>query len=353
MFKVLSIIEQAEWRSYVQRSICFDFYHTWYYHSLDNTGDPILFVYTEADDFIAFPLIKRSIPNTGMYDLTCVYGYTGPISNKDFTALDENFKINFKKEFSTYLKKEKIISVFSRLHSFFNQAALMGPFEGVFENGKTVVIDLQVSLEVQRAKYQKRVREKIKALRRKGYYVKEGKSPEEVRQFASIYTENMKRIGASDFYLFNEEYFQTLLDSTEFDSKLLTVYLGDKAVCGAVIVFTQQIIQAHLLGTRTEYLQYSPAKMLTDEICVLGREMGMHYFNLGGGLGFKEDSLFEWKAGFSDLFLKFNSWRFVADQSAYDSLIHNQGLDPNLDVDFFPLYRYPLKHQEEGVHSKE
>jgi hypothetical protein len=347
MIKVLNIDHQAEWGALVQQSANFDFYHTWYYHSLDTSGDPILLVYAEDKDFIAFPLIRRKIPASEYYDLTCVYGYTGPISNKEFDALDETFKDNFKREFLTYLKKENIISIFSRLHSFFNQASLMNKFEGVFENGKTVIIDLQIPVETQRSKYQKRVKEKIKALRRKGYYVKEGKSPEEIKEFASIYTENMQRIGASDFYLFDEVYFQTLLDSKEFDSKLLTVYLEDKAVCGAVIVFTQHIIQAHLLGTRTEYLQYSPAKLLTDEICVLGRSMGMHYFNLGGGLGFKEDSLFEWKAGFSDLFLKFNSWRYVADQDIYKELIQKNGLQADLDVDFFPLYRYTLKPEEE------
>jgi lipid II:glycine glycyltransferase (peptidoglycan interpeptide bridge formation enzyme) len=205
------------------------------------------------------------------------------------------------------------------------------------------VIDLRLSPELQRAKYQTRVLEKIKAMRRKGYYVKEGKSPEEVAEFASIYTENMKRIGATDFYLFNPEYFERLLQSDEFNSKLLTVYDAGKPVCGAIIVCTQKIIQAHLLGTRTDYLQYSPAKLLTDEICVLGREMGMEFFNLGGGLGFKEDSLFSWKAGFSDLFLKFNSWRYIADPEEYIRLTVERGLDIDSNVDFFPLYRYAVK----------
>jgi hypothetical protein len=340
MMQVLTINHQAEWRAYVKNSANFDFYHTWYYHSLDNTGDPILIVYQEGENFIAFPLIKRAIPDTDLFDLTSVYGYTGPISNMEFDNLDELMKENFTREFRKFLHENNCVSVFSRLHSFFNQAPLMDKFEGIYENGKTVVIDLKLPIEVQRSKYQRRVLEKINALRRKGYYVKEGKTPEEVREFASIYTENMKRIEAADFYLFDENYFQTLLDSAEFDSKLLTVYHNDKAVCGAVIVCTQNIIQAHLLGTRTEYLQFSPAKLLTDEICILGREMGMHYFNLGGGVGFKEDSLFSWKAGFSDLFFKFNSWRFIAEPEKYATLVKKKGLPADSDVDFFPLYRY-------------
>lgn len=340
MMQILTIENQSEWSAYVQRAAHFDFYHTWYYHSLDKSGDPLLIVYSNGKDFIALPLIKKRIPETNCFDFSSVYGYTGPISNREFDELEDEVKDNFAREFCEYLKESKCVSVFSRLHSFFSQTALIDKFDGVYENGRIVVIDLQVPLDVQRSKYQKRVQEKIKALRRKGYYVVEGKSPHEVREFASIYMENMKRIGATDFYLFDEPYFQTLLDSKEFNSKLLTVYHQNKAVCGAVIVCTQKIIQAHLLGTRTEYLQFSPAKLLTDEICILGREMGMHYFNLGGGLGFKEDSLFSWKAGFTDLFFKYNSWRFVADPEKYAELTQQKGLPLDADIDFFPLYRY-------------
>lgn len=343
MIQVLTADNQVEWQAYVQKAAHFDFYHTWYYHSLDKTGEPILVLYTEGDVFIAFPFIKRNIPETAYCDFSCVYGYTGPISNQEFDQLDRRILDNFQEEFQALLKDYNAISVFSRLHCFFNQLPLLDKFDGIYENGKAVVIDLRLSLDVLRSKYQTRVLEKIKAMRRKGYYVKEGKSAEEVREFASIYTENMKRIGASDFYLFNPEYFERLLQSNEFNSKLLTVYDGDQAVCGAIIVCTQHIIQAHLLGTRTAYLQFSPAKLLTDVICILGRDMGMEFFNLGGGLGFKEDSLFSWKAGFSDLFLKFNSWRYIADPEQYIRLTTERGLDVDSDVDFFPLYRYALK----------
>jgi hypothetical protein len=343
MIQVLTTENQIEWQTYVQQAANFDFYHTWYYHSLDKTGEPILVLYTEGDLYIAFPFIKRDIPESAYCDLSCVYGYTGPISNSELNQLGLSTLDNFHREFVDFLRDYKAISIFSRLHCFFDQLPLVDKFDGIYENGKAVVIDLRLSPEVQRAKYQTRVLEKIKAMRRKGYYVKEGKTTEEIAEFASIYTENMKRIGATDFYLFNPEYFERLLQSNEFNSKLLTVYDAGKPVCGAIIVCTQKIIQAHLLGTRTDYLQYSPAKLLTDEICVLGREMGMEFFNLGGGLGFKEDSLFSWKAGFSDLFLKFNSWRYIADPEEYIRLTVERGLDIDSNVDFFPLYRYAVK----------
>ncbi|WP_069660279.1 GNAT family N-acetyltransferase [Arcticibacter eurypsychrophilus] len=340
MISLITVFQKKDWTNYVQQSLQYDFYHTWYYHSLIKDDEPLLFVLHEGDDFVAFPLLKRTIPNSDLYDLTCVYGYTGPISNRRFDDLPTQMMDDFKSGFLNYLKEAKIVSVFSRLHPFFNQIPLMEKFEGVCDNGKVVILDLQMPLEEQRSKYQKRALEKIRQLRRNGFEVKEAHSQHDINAFVKIYTENMKRIGATDFYLFNEEYFEDLLSSKEFNSKLLMVYHNGEPVCGSVIICTQNIIQAHLLGTRTDHFRDSPAKLLTDEISIIGRQLGMHYFNLGGGVGFKEDSLFLWKSAFSSKSLDFKSWRYIADLENYNTLVNEAQLDPELNVDYFPLYRY-------------
>jgi hypothetical protein len=66
----------------------------------------------------------------------------------------------------------------------------------------------------------------------------------------------------------------------------------------------------------------------------------MKYLHLGGGVGFKEDSLFDWKKGFSDLSFNYYSLRQVVNKEVYATLIGDRGLNPQEDVDFFPLYRY-------------
>lgn len=342
MKKTITILEKEEWKHYVRNSLQYDFYHTWYYHSLDTTGLPLLFVYEEGENYIAFPLIKRPVADTRYSDLTSVYGYTGPISNRRFDALGDAFLCQFRESFQAFLKEGQFVSVFSRLHPFFDQHLSIEAMGGIHPNGKTIAIDLCIPLEEQRQKYHKRLREKIRQLKRKGYTVREGNSIEDISNFAAIYTENMKRIGASDYYLFNPSYFVDLHHSDEFNSKLLLVEIDGRVVCGASIVCSNDIIQAHLLGTLTAYLPDSPAKLLTDEITIIGREMGAKYFHLGGGLNFRQDSLFEWKACFSDLIMDFSSWRYVADPVAYDILLDNLSLDKSADIDFFPLYRYQL-----------
>ena len=340
MTKIITLRNRVEWAYYVENAAEFDCYHTWHYNSLNKDGNPLLFVYQQGDDFIAVPLVARLVPGTIYSDLTCVYGFAGPISNKKMDELDEQLAEGFKSAFIDYLQEENYISVFLRLNPFFKQDALLNKFGGVHNNGQTVVLDLSLSIEEQRRNYSESVRASVKKAWNRGFIVKEEKGPDAVALFVSIYTETMQRVEASDYYLFSQEYFQELFDSDEYDTRILTVYDGDKPIACTMIILTNGIIQAHLVGTRKEYLKYSPTKFLVDEITQLGRRLGMRYFNLGGGLGFKEDSLLQWKLSFTNNTLCFKSWRYIANKPLYQLLLNEKGIDDDPAIDFFPLYRY-------------
>ena len=201
-------------------------------------------------------------------------------------------------------------------------------------------MDLSISLEEQRNAYRESFLRKVKQLRKKGFYVKEVNAEEDIKIFALIYRLNMHRIDASDKYYFDYAYFKTLLDSDEVDARLLFVYdTNDYPISGIIVVITNGIIQFHLLGTREEYLADSPAKLLIEEVTIIGRALGVKVFNLGGGLGFKEDSLFKWKTGFSHLTFDYRSWRFIVNEEIYMSLLTKRDIENDTEVDFFPLYR--------------
>ncbi|HEY0771404.1 MAG TPA: GNAT family N-acetyltransferase [Sphingobacteriaceae bacterium] len=354
MIQLITIHQQMEWDQIVQKSVCYDFYHTWYYHQMSQDGEPLLVKFTDGEIFIAFPLIKRSIPNSDFLDMTCVYGYTGPISNIHFDKMDNDIKEKFKSEFLTFLKDNKYVSVFSRLNPFLNQLPLMNVFEGIHDNGQVVVIDLQEPLEKQRSRYLRGFIKKIGKLKRDGFYVKEVQNAEDIKAFVTIYSENMQLVGASSYYMFSEEYFEKLIHSSAFDCRLLMVYDHDKPVCGAIIVLTNKIIQFNFLGTLNSYRKFSPSKLLTDEIALLGRKLGMHIFNLGGGYGFQRDSLFGFKSSFSNLMSDFKSWRCIVDHKVYNELLANANIGIDQEVDFFPLYRYKaLKEDVPKVLPKE
>ena len=340
MAKVLTLRDKQGWNAYVLKAAEHDFYHTWHYHSLDTSGNPLLFIYENENGFIGLPLIKRSIPGSNYYDLTCVYGYTGPISDKPMKLVADQLIEEFCNAFLSFLNSGRFVSVFARLHPFYQQQRILQKLGGLHNNGLVVVMDLSVDIQVQRARYHDSNLQTIKQAWKRGFFVKEEKGPDAVLTFTEIYLENMRRVGASDYYMFNKEQIAQLLNTDEYDARIFMVYDGETVMASTIVTFTKGIIQGYLVGTREEYRKFSPTKFLVDELCLLGKSLGMKYYNLGGGLGYKNDMLFYWKATFSDLHLPYQTWRFIADPAIYQSLLDERGIDKNTEVDFFPLYRY-------------
>ncbi len=338
-YSIITIEQKDKWNEYVQSCKIFDFYHTWYYHSLEKKGEPILFVYEVDNLIIAFPLIRREIDGINYSDLTSVYGYAGPISNMGFENICDFQMQGFKESFLKYLNEDKNVSVFCRLHPIINHDILVKKFGSIRNNGKTVAIDLTIPIEEQRSKYRRQFRSKIKQLRKKGYYLKKASTVEEIQAFVQIYNDNMSRVKAASSYCFDEKYFFNMLASEEFGSSVLLLFSESEITCGAIVTYSNNIMQFHLAATNNKFLHEGPMKMLIDEASLVGREKFMQYLHLGGGVGGKEDSLFEFKAGFSDTILDFNTWRFVHDKKIYDDLVSDKTDNYGIFSDFFPLYR--------------
>jgi hypothetical protein len=331
------VTHQKEWNKYIAKSFDYAIYHTYDYHALDKNGTPLLFVFQHENDFIAFPLLKRQIEDSSLFDLTSVYGYSGPFSNKKLEDIDAQTKEDFAVCFNNFLIDQKCICVFARLNPFFNQTKLLNKMGCVKSNGKTIYIDLSISLETQRENYHKRLARQIKQLRKRNYFIKEANTQQEIKLFTEMYTENMDRLSASESYYFDEAYFTKMLKNSALKSKLILVYDGDIAICGALIICSKNIIRNHLSATNAIYIKESPSKLLTDEISIIGRKMGAKYFHLGGGLRGQNDTLFTFKSYFSNLFLEDYIWCYIADNENYQAIVNEK--DISFDDGFFPLYR--------------
>jgi len=333
------IREKSKWDDYVKRALDYEVYHTWYYHSLNKVGEPILFVYEEDGFFIAFPMIKRAIDHSSFYDLTSVYGYAGPVSNVDFSRFMPAHLAHFKEAFHHFLKEEHCICVFSRLYPFLNQHHILESIGGVCPNGSTIYIDLSSSIETQRSRYNHRLRRQVKKLRGLNYVITASSGPREIAVFMDMYHKNMDRLNASESYYFDEAYFRGLLNREEFNNLLILIYDGKEPICGALVMVSEHVVRNHLSATSEKYTKLSPSKLLTDEISLIGRKMGKKIFHLGGGVGGKEDSLFRFKRHFSDLEIEDRIWCYVNNHQAYEELVLQRGQEINPESTFFPAYR--------------
>lgn len=352
-YRSFTIKNRKEWDTYVNKSLFHDIFHSWIYHSLNEEGEPLLFVYQEDDFFIALPVIKRKIEETGFFDLTSVYGYCGPISNISAADTPKRALIDFKTAFVNFMAKEKAVCIFSRLHPFIEQCYLLENIGGIIENGTTLYIDLTCSLEHQQNKYDKRLFRQIRNLRRKGYIIKEAVDISEVKAFVDIYHKNMDRLSASPHYYFEEKYFTDILSLDGSNNKLLLIYNDTELICGAIVLLSDIIIRNHLSATSPDYLKESPSKLLTDEISMMGRRLGKKIFHLGGGVGGKEDSLFAFKKHFSNLQVKDHIWCYINDRYAYNNIVAKAGANIDLESSYFPLYRQPKRKTQPYISNIE
>ncbi|MDB5120427.1 MAG: hypothetical protein JWN56_1645 [Sphingobacteriales bacterium] len=338
--EIISIKEKNSWNYYIQRANEYDFYHTWDYHSLEKNGKPVLIVFLHGEDFIAFPLIKRSIEGSPYYDCTSAYGYTGPISTLPFDMMDENMISAFNQAFTNYLKKEMIVTVFSRFHPLINQALLLKELGGLHFNGKTIAIDLKPSLEEIRLKYKRSVRQKVNQLRCKGFRLHRAESKFEISVFARIYNDSMQKVQASAFYFFDETYFSKFLKFENFESEIILCSYDNDVTSGILVTYSKNIMQIHLAATDNRFLQESPMKLLFDEAVAIGKARGMKFLHLGSGVGGREDSLYQFKSCFSDTSFEFITWRYVVDISTYNMLVEEKSQSQPIQSQLFPLYRF-------------
>lgn len=342
------IENSAEWDELVMDMAPYDIYHTYSYHLLSANSDEksILVRFEDGKNVVALPLIIRSIEGTRYKDATSAYGYVGPVAQISLQGFNH---AKFKRELQEFLVKEDIVSVFSRLNPFIPQQELLSEGLGDILNlGKVVYLDLQQGRDEHRKVYHKRLKTYLNKLG-KMYTVRMGESDGDIDKFMILYHENMRRVHATDNYFFPSEYFYNLLKNKEIRADLLLAEekAGDQIVAGAIFFKNQYIAQYHLSGVMESHLKLNPVKLLIDQAAKNYQSQGIPLLNLGGGVGNKEDSLFQFKAGFSDRTADFKLWKYIVNRPVYDKLVELKfsGEKDNVSVksDFFPLYRYKDK----------
>ncbi len=336
------ITSKKEWDEALSLFDKYDCYHTYDYNYFSKleSEQPALILFESEDAYIALPLLVRSIPNSEYLDATCVWGYGGPIS----TNIDDSFDLTaFEKELNQVFEDKNIISVFSRLNPFIeNQELILNKIGEIQEVGVVVNIDLTKELDIQRTQYSKTTKRYVNKYG-KQCTIKYSKKKEDVLLFVDLFHENMDRVKAKEHYYFTPEYFFGLIESKDFETDVLIAVENEsnKIISAAMMVKTKGIIQYHMSGTLNDYTKMTPVRLLIDKTRIQGTEDGYTYFNLGGGLGGKENPLLQFKSSFSKDFKTFKVWKYIVNEEVYGQLCNaNTKLQSAKDVDFFPKYRY-------------
>jgi carbamoyl-phosphate synthase large subunit len=349
--QILRTRDAAEWNAVLSKTRQHDFHHLPQYHRMAEQfgeGTARFFVYSENGYTIALPLLLRPVdPNEpdGWQDATSVYGYAGPVASDD--SLPDSFLQRFQEALRAELSRARVVSVFSRLHPLMPQKGMLASIGDCVENGQTISIDLTLPDEEQRAHYNKSCRTSLRKLHEAGFVCVYDREKRCLEEFVEVYLETMRRAGAHDSYFFDRAYFETLTRELGEVSHLFVVLKDGEVAAATICTNCAGIVQDHLGGTRDAFLKFSPDRLVVDTERSWAKQSGARVFHLGGGVGAHEDSVFQYKAAFSNRRHIFQTWQWILQPEIYEQLCAQKarwntanGL-VSVSAGYFPAYRCP------------
>lgn len=323
-----------------------------YIESVRNKTTPEAFLIVDGEKIFFVPYLLRTCDhildldstNPEIFDVVSPNGYSG-ILLSEAAASTPGFPDFAMMQLKCVLRAKGVCSGFFRLHPILshNFSEIFKP--GTFTvDGETVSVDLNLSESQLWAHTRKGHQSTINKCKRLGYTARIVPFGQYIDEFISIYEETMDRVGAQKSYYFEHNYFVQLSKLGE-KVHLGIVELEERVTCASLFFECCGIVQAHLGGTRTEFLNQSPFNLLLDYVRLWAKKRGNEFLHLGGGVRGAKDSLHTFKTGFSRQRHNLLTLRLITDEEKYRYLVEMQAKSLNTQVeellktDFFPAYR--------------
>lgn len=310
-----------------------DFYHEPGYVArcaIDEQGTAAALYVEEDGRRMLVPLLVRD----GL-DAATPYGYPGPIGDPGFVADALRSGLG-------HLREEGLVALFVRLHPILNAPPPAG-IGTLVRHGDTVSIDLRHSIEEMWSETRADHRNQINRALRLGHIARIDADWANYGAFQALYLATMQRVGATDAYLFDEAYFTELRALLGDRIHLCVVEIDGQVAAAALFIETSGLVQYHLSATDERFTRDRPTKLMLHFARGWAKDRGNTRLHLGGGVGGRQDSLFEFKAGFSRDRHAFHTLRLLADPDRYAELVRARrpGADALDLTGYFPGYRAP------------
>lgn len=302
------------------------------------------FKYESDLGLITNMFIKRKIPTEiegkTYYDIITPYGYGGPIivdciDNGSRQELIQEYY----KSFKVYCEANDIVSEFIRFHPILGNHKDFKEIYNVQYMRKTLGTNLKDFDDPFQSEFSKSCRKVIRRALRAGISYKIEENPDNINQFIDIYYSTMDRNEANEYYYFDDEYFNNIINTFKENVILVKAVYEEKTIASGLYFIFNKTIHIHLSGTLSEYLEFSPAYILRYAVTLWGKENGYELIHHGGGRSnSEEDSLFKFKKRFA----KNTEFDFYIGKKVWNSNIYNKLCElkeVNEDTKFFPVYR--------------
>jgi Uncharacterized protein involved in methicillin resistance len=274
------------------------------------------YIYDDGTDRMLFPFLVSPIPGTDeLFDFETPYGYGGPVCSSG----NPEFLSAAWEGFISECSNMSIVAGFVRFHPILGNQKYLGSRFSFIDDRKTIAIDLKPSMEdIWGSQIHSKNRNVIRKAVSAGLRYEVDSEFKYLDRFKRLYNETMDKLSADSFYYFPDEYYDALRTGLYGRSYLATVWLDDKLVSSAIIMYSDNYGHYHLAGSDRDYLGLSPNNLLLWETACELKKMGKSLFHLGGGTNSDPDnSLFSFKKKFSKNELQFSIGKMIVMEKEY------------------------------------
>ena len=345
MLDIFSIIQSSEWDETVKTFRDYDVYYLSGYvkaFQIHGDGEPMLFYYHDEyvrginvvmkRDISLDKKFENLIEKNKYFDFATPYGYGGWILEGDISKSNSLFT-----EYEKWCDNHGIISEFVRFHPVLNNHIYSKNVYDVVPLGETVAIDT-TDKETIWANFTSKNRNVIRKALNNGVKIGHGFSKDLFLSFRTIYNSTMDKDNASEYYYFEDDFYDSVLLDLSDNSTIFYAILDKTIIAISIMIFANGKLNYHLSGSLKEFQHLAPSNLLLWKAAEWGCEHGLRAFHLGGGVGSEEDSLFRFKKAF----YKGDLCRYHIGKKIFNSKKYNKLLEMRsgtIKDNFFPKYR--------------
>lgn len=305
-------------------------------------GTLLYFILEYRKETVALmPIFRRKVVldggDSGYFDVTSPYGYSGPLFQKH---LDGEVVELFWNLVDQWYREHRVVTEFIRFNIEKNWTGYNGQLQPTLKNicGKIVPEPLQWK------NFKPKVRNNYRRALKEGLRVKiyQEEFPRQIiKDFFTIYINTMIRRKAMSHYFYCMGFFEQFILQNPQSCAIAMTYKENIPVSAELLLLGGDKIYSFLGGSEADYFKYRPNDLLKLEVLNWGRKNGYAHYFLGGGR-MDDDSLFKYKKNFfpKDPEAVFYTGRKIIDKEVYKNLT---GINPYcvdcLSTTFFPLYR--------------
>jgi hypothetical protein len=285
------------------------------YVAADARRDPALvprfLVWRRGPRLLMHAVHEAAVPGRHHSDWQSAYGYGGPLA----AGLDDDDRAAAWHALDSIARERRIVAEFVRFHPLLhNERDYPGE---VRADRSAVKLDLVASDLLGR--YSGRARTAVRKALHDGLALRWETAADAKAAFPGFYRDGMRQIGASDFYLFADEYFDALLDMPA--ARVLSVTRDGTRLAMGVFLFGPEVAEYHLSAASPEGRRLNATNLLLHGAAESAREAGLRSLYLGGGTTPAADNPLLWfKTSYAPADLTFSiGWR-IHDPAAYAEL---------------------------------